>query len=275
MFAVVFCGCILARAAPSGTAPHALPAFRDCRACPEMVALPSGSFEMGSPINEAGHSSVEAPRHGVRIAAFALGRYAVTFAQWYACADAGGCGGHRPSDERWGRAEHPVINVSFEDAMRYVAWLQRRTGRPYRLPSEAEWEYAARAGTTSPFWTGGTITPSQANFDGEYPYRGSPRGAFRRRTLPVGTFAPNAYGLYDMNGNAAQWVADCMHADYAGAPDDGSAWAGDQCGERIVRGGSWGSEATLVRSAMRFGVGAAYRSSYVGFRVALSVRPEI
>jgi formylglycine-generating enzyme required for sulfatase activity len=238
-----------------------------------MVMIPAGRFEMGSAPSESGHTFDESPRHRVTIAVpFALAKDDVTFAQWDACVAAGGCRGYRPPDEGWGRGARPVINVNFADAAAYIAWLSRRSGRAYRLPSEAEWEYAARAGTSTPFWFGRRVDAGRANFNGALPYADSPPSPFRRRTLPAGSFAPNPFGLDDMNGNVAQWVEDCMHADYSGAPADGRAWLGSACGERIVRGGSWGSEGWLVRSAMRFGVGAAYRSRYVGFRVASSIR---
>lgn len=233
--------------------------FRDCAGCPEMIVIPAGDFIMGSPAGEPGRMIDEAPQHHVTIPKpFALAKDDVTFAQWDACAADGGCRAYRPSDNGWGRGTRPVIGVSFDDATAYLTWLSRRTGRAYRLPTEAEWEYAARAGSAAPFSFGNRVNARRANFNAA-------------KTVPVGTFAPNAFGLDDMNGNAAQWVEDCMHADYVGAPTDGSAWFGSVCGERIVRGGSWASEGALVRSAMRFGVGAAYRSRYVGFRAAASI----
>ena len=261
---------VVAVSGRAGVAARAI-SFRDCAQCPEMIVIRGGTFFMGSPASEPGHTIDEEPRHRVTIARpFALARDDVTFDQWDACAADRGCGGFRPTDQGWGRGLRPVIGVSFDDARAYVAWLSRHTGRPYRLPTEAEWEYAARAGSAAPFSFGSRIDARRANFNGALPYAGSPASVFRAKTMPVGTFAPNAFGLDDMNGNAAQWVEDCMHATYAGAPVDGRAWYGDDCGERIVRGGSWASEGWLVRSAMRFGVGATYRSRYVGFRVATS-----
>ena len=201
--------------------------FRDCPSCPEMVVVPAGAFRMGSPASEAGRSDDEGPRHRVTLRSFALGVTEVTFDEWDACVRGGGCGGRRPDDEGWGRGARPVINVSWEDARAYVRWLSRETGKSYRLPSEAEWEYAARAGTATPFHTGATISTDQANY------------ADRRTTL-VGAFAPNAFGLYDVHGNVWEWVEDCWHDSYRGAPSDGTAWtAGGDCSRRVLRGGSW------------------------------------
>ena len=147
---------------------------------------------------------------------FAVGKFEVTFAEWDACLSGGGCS-HRPGDAGWGRGKRPVINVSWNDAKAYVAWLSRQTGRAYRLLSEAEWEYAARAGTTTPFSTGRTITSDQANFNSNR------IGQYRQQTVPVGLFSANGFGLHDMHGNVAEWVEDCWHENYVGAPVDGSA----------------------------------------------------
>ncbi len=166
--------------------------FRDCPNCPEMVVVPAGEFMMGSPENEEGRHSDEGPQHRVRIAQpFAVGRFEVTFDEWDACVAGGGCGGYRPDDNGWGRGRQPVINVSWDDAKAYVQWLNRGTGKSYRLPSEAEWEYVARAGTTTPFWTGATISTEQANYDGTYTYGGGKKGEYRQRTVPVGSLPAN------------------------------------------------------------------------------------
>lgn len=223
-----------------------------------MIVIPAGSFVMGSPPDEPGHTFAEAPRHRVRIARFALGRTEVTFAQWDACAAAGGCARYRPSDHGWGRGTHPAIDVSLFDALRYARWLSARTGRTYRLPTEAEWEYAARAGTRTAYWTGATMSTADASFASS-------------RTRRVATFAPNAFGVHDTSGNVAEWTADCIHYDYRGAPADGRAWTDGNCAEHVVRGGSWASDARLVRSAMRFGLDARDRSWFVGFRIAASL----
>jgi formylglycine-generating enzyme required for sulfatase activity len=182
--------------------------FRDCVECPEMVMVPAGSFIMGSPASEEARLDHEEPQHKVIIARpFAVGRFEVTFAEWDACVVAGGCL-HRPNDAGWGRERRPVINVSWNDITNeYLPWLSRETGKPYRLLTEAEWEYAARAGTTTPFSTGETITSEQANFHGFLTYGGSTSVVDRSKTLEVGSFAPNAFGLYDMHGNVWEWTA--------------------------------------------------------------------
>ncbi|MEI7607345.1 MAG: SUMF1/EgtB/PvdO family nonheme iron enzyme, partial [Rhodospirillaceae bacterium] len=184
--------------------------FRDCPECPEMVVIPKGSFTMGSPYSEPGRLGNEGPQHRVTIGyEFAVGKYEVTFADWDACVADGGCGGNRPGDEGWGRGHRPVINVSWVDAHTYVQWLSRKTGQTYRLPSEAEWEYTARAGTMTPFWWGSTITPDQANYDGNDAYNNGASGVYRRQTVEVGSFRTNPFGLYDTAGNVWEWVEDC------------------------------------------------------------------
>ena len=162
--------------------------FRDCPDCPEMVVAPAGSFAMGSPETEPDRMAQEGPQHRVTFAEpFAVGRFAVTFAEWDACAADGGCGGYKPGDQGWGRGNRPVINVDWNDAKAYVQWLSKKTGKPYRLLSEAEREYVARAGTATPFWWGSAITPADANYDGNYIYAGGgERGEYRRATLPGG-----------------------------------------------------------------------------------------
>ncbi|MGQ0677139.1 MAG: SUMF1/EgtB/PvdO family nonheme iron enzyme [Rhodospirillales bacterium] len=251
-------------------APQALPAgktFRDLPEAPEMVAVPAGSFMMGSPPNEAERSPDEGPQHRVEVKAFAAGKYPVTFQEWDACVADGGCT-HRPSDQGGGRGNRPVINVSWNDAQEYVRWLSRRTGRQYRLLSEAEWEYAARAGATTPFHTGETIATDQANFNGSYVYGGSAKGKHRGRTTPVGSFPANAFGLCDMHGNVWEWVEDCWNATYDGAPGDGTAWLTGECSRRILRGGSWDNDPGDVRSAYRVRVVTTNRYINLGFRVA-------
>ena len=171
---------------------------------PLMVVIPAGRFRMGSPADEPERSDNEGPQHEVRIAApFAMGVYAVTFEDYERFCDDTKRG--KPEDKGWGRGSRPVINVSWEDAQDYCAWLSRQTGRNYRLPSEAEWEYACRAGTDTPFHFGPRITTDQANFDGNYTYNGSAKGEYRTQTVPVGSFPPNAFGLYDMHGNVWEW----------------------------------------------------------------------
>ena len=243
--------------------------FRDCPDCPEMVVVPAGSFMMGSD-----EYSSEKPRHRVTIPKpFAVGKYEVTFAEWDACVRDGRCYGHRPGDEGWGRGRRPVINVSWRDAQAYVGWLSEKTGKRYRLLSESEWEYAARAGTTNPFHFGGTISTSQANYDGNYTYGGGAKGVYRKETVPVGSFPANAFGLHDVHGNVREWVEDCWNGDYAGAPVDGRTWTDGDCGKRVLRGGSWFFRPRSLRSANRGWSTSGFRYFDNGFRVARTLSP--
>ena len=250
-------------------------AFRSCEACPEMVVVPAGSFTMGSPASEEGHGNDEGPQRRVTISQpFAVGRYEVTFSEWDACVSAGGCNGHRPDDEGWGRGRRPVMNVSWNDAKSYVAWLSRKTGKRYRLLTEAEWEYAARAGTTGPFHFGNTISTDQANYDGNYTYGPGRKGVDREKTVPVGSFPANRFGLHDMHGNVWEWVEDCRHDSYTGAPSDGSAWTtGGECSRRVLRGGSWDDFPRNLRSAVRFRYVTGNPYDDLGFRVARTFTP--
>ena len=248
--------------------------FQDCDECPEMVVVGAGEFMMGSRSGE--EDGNEGPQHEVRIGEMiAVGKYEVTFAEWEGCVVGGGCGGYRPGDEGWGRGDRPVINVSWEDAKAYVSWLSWKTGKSYRLLSEAEWEYVARAGTTGPFHFGSTITTDQANYDGNYVYGSGHRGVYRKRTVAVGSFPANGYGLHDMHGNVWEWVEDCWHDNYDGAPTDGSAWVSEgSCKVRVLRGGSWSSKPRNLRSADRNGVTAGSRVfSVLGFRIARTLTP--
>ena len=249
--------------------------FRDSDAawCPEMVVIPAGSFTMGSPADEPGRDTDEGPQHEVHVPSFAVGRYAVTFAEWEACVAAGGCGGYQPKDAGWGRGRRPVIRVSWEDAQAYVQWLSRETGQGYRLLSESEWEYAARAGTTTPFHTGPTITTAQANFDGNGTYNGSLKGEYRGKTVEVGRFPANGFGLHDMHGNVWEWVEDCWHDNYSGAPEDGSTWTSGKCEYRVLRGGSWSYGPDHLRSANRNRSTPVVRLNDYGFRVARTLTP--
>ena len=248
--------------------------LRDCAECPELVVVPAGSFEMGSPESEAGRNDDEGPVHRVRIERpFAVGVYEVTFAEWDACVSGGGCGGYRPDDEGWGRGNRPVINVNWEDARSYVDWLSKETGEEYRLLSESEWEYVARGGTRTPFYTGETISTGQANYDGRFTYGSGPKGLYRGRTVAVGSFDANGYGLRDMHGNVREWVEDCWNGSYRGAPADGSAWASGNCSRRVLRGGSWVSRPWHIRSALRIRLFTGGRNSGSGFRVARMLAP--
>ena len=242
--------------------------FQDCPECPEIVVVPSGEFMMGSPDSEPERGEEEGPVHRVTIpAAFAVGKYEVTFEEWDACVSAGGCS-HKPEDKGWGRGRLPVITVSWDDAQEYVSWLSKKTGKTYRLLSEAEWEYVARAGTTTPFHTGEQISTSQANFDGDWTYNGSSKGENRKRTIPVGSFGANQFGLHDVHGNVWEWVQDCGNTSYKGAPSDGSAWTTGDCEERVLRGGSWFSGPRVLRSSIRIRNGTGKRNYIYGFRVA-------
>ena len=243
--------------------------FRDCAECPELVVVPAGSFTMGSPASEDGRDDDEGPQHRVRIREpFAVGVYEVTFAEWDACVAGGACDGHRPDDESWGRGRRPVINVSWDDAQRYVGWLSRKTGQEYRLLSEAEWEYVARAGTTTPFHFGSTISTDQANYNGDFTYGAGRKGIVRGRTVAVGSFAANEFGLHDVHGNVWELVQDCWNTSYSGAPNDGSAWEKGECGRRVVRGGSWLIGPGGLRSALRSWDDSGFRFFNLGFRVA-------
>ena len=245
-------------------------AFRDCDGCPEMVVIPAGDFTMGSLASEEGRQDREGPQHPVTVRSFALGATEVTFDEWAACVRGGGCGEYRPDDKGWGRGARPVIFVSWEDARAYVRWLSRETDESYRLPSEAEWEYAARARADprTPFHTGATISIDQANYAGNYVYGSGRRGTYRQRTTPVRTFAPNAFGLHDVHGNVWEWTEDCWHENYRGAPADGSPWLGGDCGRRVLRGGSWTYNPRYLRSAARSRDTPVHRHRNAGFRVA-------
>jgi hypothetical protein len=235
--------------------------FRECATdCP---VVPAGEFTMGSSRGEGGRYDDEGPRHTVKIARpFAASRFDVTFADWDACVSLGGCPQEgRASDEGWGRRRRPVIYVNWEDARAYVAWLSKMTGKAYRLLTEAEWEYAARAGTTTAYYWGDEIGENNANCRG----CGSQWDA-SRQTTSAGSFAPNAFGLYDMLGNVWQWVEDCYHNNYDGAPTDASTWSASDCKSRVIRGGSWYDAPRELRSARRIREAAA-RVDHLGFRV--------
>jgi formylglycine-generating enzyme required for sulfatase activity len=243
--------------------------FRDCIVgCPEMVVVPAGSFLMGSSPSEVGQLAKENPggnawwqwenpQHKVTIPqAFAIGRFEVTFREWAACVAGGGCASNkRPGDQGWGKGRRPAIDVSWNDAMEYVAWLSRKTGKPYRLLSEAEWEYAARATTTTRYFWGDAISNTQTNFD-------------KKQSVEVGQYGANAWGIHDMHGNVWEWVEDCWHDSYNGAPSDGSAWS-IPCTDnrRVLRGGSWVNHPTGLRSAYRSADSASLRIHFIGFRV--------
>ena len=234
---------------------------------PEMVSIAGGEFVMGSPSSEAGRHSDEGPQHRVAVPPFEMGRHEVTFAEWDACVADGGCD-HSPDDNGWGRGHNPVINVSWHDVQQYIIWLNRRSGTTYRLPSEAEWEYAARAGTITPFATGECISSDQANFRGDLPYGGCESGEYRARTAEAASIPPNPWGLHDMYGNVWEWTADCWADDYRGTPLDGSPHDAGNCKVRVVRGGSWPYAAGVLRSAFRDKYLLDQRNISLGFRLA-------
>ena len=236
---------------------NAFDAFRDCERCPVMVALPPGQFVMGTD----GPHPAERPPHTVVINyPFAIGRFEVTFDDWAACVDEGGCAA-MPDDHKWGEGIRPVINITFDEAEGYAKWLSRMTGAVYRLASEAEWEYAARGGTTTEFFWGDEVGVNLANC------RDCESAWSKIGSGPTGSFAPNPFGLYDMSGNVWEWVQDCWNKDYTGAPADGSAWLSGDCKQRGIRGGSWYYFSKNARSAWRFKNDSRVRSYGIGFRV--------
>ena len=209
----------------------------DCRFCPEMVVVPAGNFIMGSPDYEPGRDAGEEQLSVLIGRPFAVGKFAVTFNEWDACIADGACNRNRPSDNAWGRGKRPVINVNWDDAKFYAGWISRKTGKPYRLLSDAEREYVTRAGTTTPFWWGRSITPAQANYDTTSIFEGGgSKGTFRKRTVPVDNFAPNPWGLYQVHGNVYEWGEDCWNVNNTGNPGNGSARTTGECTRRVVRG---------------------------------------
>jgi formylglycine-generating enzyme required for sulfatase activity len=240
----------------------------------EMAHLPGGTFLMGAPQDEEGCRESEYPQHSVTVPEFFFGKYQVTQAQWSAISEAEDLKVKRalnPDSHFRGDNRLPTERVSWEDAVEFCARLEKKTGRPYRLPSEAEWEYACRAGTVTPFHFGPTIIPKFVNYDGNYPYGGAPKGEFRQRTTPVGGFeVANEFGLYDMHGNVWEWCRDAWHDNYYDAPTDGSAWGGSKKQGRVLRGGSWIVNASGCRSAFRYRYNPNERVPYVGFRLAFS-----
>jgi len=246
-----------------------------CPFCPEMVVVPSGTFTMGSPEDEPERLDREVQVRVSIAKPFAVGKFAVTFDEWDACVADGGCNGYKPSDLGWGRSKHPVINVDWDDAKAYAAWLSRKTGKSYRLLSEAEREYVTRASTTTPFWWGSSITPTQANYNGSAdPYTGGgSKGEYRQRTVPVDSFEPNPWGLYNVHGNVWEWTADCWNDSNSGNPGDGRARATGDCGMRVVRGASWVNNPRVLRSAFRFWNTSDFRDYILGFRVGRTLTP--
>jgi formylglycine-generating enzyme required for sulfatase activity len=239
---------------PAPAAPQS--AIRDCLQCPEMVLIQAGAFEMGS----SEMFDFEAPVHQVSIRkAFYIGRREVTFDEWDACFAEGGCK-QKPDDRGLGRTRRPVTDLDWDDTKSYLVWLSQKTGKTYRLPSESEWEYVARAGTSTTYPWGRTVEKDKANCLG---CTSDPV----KKAIDTGSFPPNSFGVYDMAGNAAEWVEDCWSDNYRGAPTDGSAWTRPQCRERVLRGGSFNNDPRYVRSAARFKYDHDVRFYTNGFRV--------
>ena len=300
-----------ATVAPVATHPRPGEMFRDCPDCPDMVVIPAGTFTMGAPKDEPGFYDEDGPQRTVKIHQFAAGKFDVTKGQWSAFVAATdrptveGCQWSFLPKEKEGRASwrylgfeqddsHPAVCVTWKDTQDYLAWIGQRAGRHYRLLSEAEWEYAARAGTTTPYPWGSKASHEQANYGGD-DHAGygvaMGRDQWANSTSPVGSFPPNAFGVYDMHGNVLQWVADCLATTYAGLPTDGSAYQQDvlftkvtgyfatlngtrSCSYRVLRGGDYADTPQMIRSASRNWAPPSdstlekYSSSGVGIRVA-------
>jgi len=279
--------------------------FQDCPECPEMVVIPTGHFTMGSPSSEAQRRDTEGPWYEVHVAKFAMSNRMITVDEFRRFVDSTG---HRTDAERatgqetgcqtlearthlpgdaWMRREgrswrnpgmaqdddHPVLCISWNDAQQYVRWMSTLTGENYRLPTESEWEYAARAGSATRFNTGRCIETTDANFRGKNPARGCSSGQFRKITTSVQSFSPNAWGLHDMHGNAFEWTQDCWNEKYIGAPANGSAWMKGDCSRAVLRGGSWYSNGEFLRSAARTSSLRDFPSSQIGFRIAKDLTP--
>lgn len=227
--------------------------FTDCEGCPQMTVLPAGRFVMGSPEDEPGHVAYEGPQRDVTVQSFAIGTFEVTFDEWQACVDDGGCGGYEPTDSGFGREDRPVLAISWSDANAFARWLSEKTGEAYRLPTEAEWEYAARGGTQTAYWWG-------ARYDGGKATLG--------QTVSVSSLLANPFGLYGMLSNAREWVQDCYVNNFMDAPVIAMAVTEGDCGRRVVRGGSWRSEPRELRVANRGRMSRDIRDRSMGFRVA-------
>jgi len=227
----------------------------------EMVEIPAGTFYMGSPTYETGRSDDEGPQHQVNVPSFFIGKYPLTQAQYQAIM------GNNPAHFKGNN--RPVECVSWNNAVNFCQKLSQKTGKNYKLPSEAQWEYACRAGTTTPFYFGESITPYLVNYDGRYPYANAPTGQYREQTTDVGTFPPNAFGLYDMHGNVWEWCEDDWNENYINAPINGSALI-SQSDKNTLRGGSWCFDPEDCRSACRGSYRLVSDYNAFGFRVVCS-----
>jgi formylglycine-generating enzyme required for sulfatase activity len=248
-------GLVIQPVAPPAPA-TAANATRDCDQCPSLSLIPAGSFTMGS----TEFFPFEGPVHQVTIRKpFYIAQRETTYDEWDACVREGGCS-YSPNDRGQGRGMRPAANLDWNDAHQYTAWLSKKTGKTYRLPSEAEWEYAARGGAATTYYWGRAMEKGRANCSGC-------DTAHSSNVVATGSFPPNGYGLYDMAGNAAEWVEDCWNDSYRGAPTDGSAWTRPQCQERVLRGGSFNNDPRYLRSASRFKYDFDVRYYTNGFRV--------
>jgi len=231
--------------------------FRDCTDCPELVVVPKGLFLMGT--ND--HYKTASPAHRVSIKkTFAIGRYEVTFNEWQACIDGGGCP-HDPDDHRWGKNRRPVINVTWNEAHDYLRWISKRTGHAYRLPSESEWEYVNRGGTTTRFWWGDDVGVNNANC------KDCKSKWSAKSSAPVGSFKANPFGLYDTSGNVFEWVEDCWNPNHQNAPKTTEPRLEGDCGYRVIRGGSFYYFNKVARSFYRAKNPPGVKSYWLGFRV--------
>ena len=229
----------------------------------EMVSIPGGKFMMGSPPDEKGRDTSESPQHKVTVQPFFMGKYSITQAQYQEVMN------NNPS--YFNGDNRPVEKVSWEDADKFCQELSKQTGKEYRLPTEAEWEYAARAGTTTPFHFGETITSNLANYRGTSTFANEPKGKYRKETMSVGSFPPNDVGLYDMHGNVWEWCQDDWHSSYVDAPNNGSAWLSEESSKKVIRSGSWNNSPVSCRSAVRDFFNLENAINDIGFRVVCSV----
>ncbi|NQV47333.1 MAG: formylglycine-generating enzyme family protein [Rhodospirillaceae bacterium] len=258
IFSIILFGCASLAASAEET-PQLVPGqvFRDCETCPELAVIPAGTFIMGSTWR---HKN-EKPAHQVTIAKpFAMGVYEVTFDEWQTCFDGGGCE-IMPDDHKWGKGRRPVMNITWFETKQFLKWLSEITGHTYRLPTDAEWEYAARGGTTTNYWWGDEIGENLGNC------RDCKSQWSKKGSAPVGSFAPNPYGLYDVHGNEWEWIEDCWNPTHVGAPGDGSARLDGDCKSRVMRSGSWYYFSKNLRSAWRWKNDARVKSYGIGFRV--------
>ena len=241
----------------------------------DMVFIQGGTFQMGSPPEESERRNSEGPQHSVTVPDMFVGKYPVTQAQWRIVADYPQVNIElKPNPSNFEGDSLPVEQVSWDEAVEFCDRLTLKTGRTYRLPNEAQWEYACRGGKSSPFAFGKTLTTDLANYNGDYTYDDGPKGEYRETTTPVGTFSANAYGLYDMHGNVFEWCEDHWHDDYDGAPEDGIAWlenGSKSDAARVLRGGSWLNNPWVCRSAFRISLAAGTRNIGIGFRVVSCV----